>query len=88
MPAVHNGAVTTFYASITGPDGDRVFTQESGWSSDAARLHRWVVNHPDRTHLRDLVFRLEATGSQVAAALDGWDHLTGEARYTVEVDEY
>ena len=80
--------MTTFYASITGPDGDRVFTEESGWSSDAAALHGWVMKHPERTHLRDLVYRLEVTGSEVAKALGGWDHLTGDDRYTVEVDEY
>ncbi|AXV09970.1 hypothetical protein DVS28_b0200 (plasmid) [Euzebya pacifica] len=80
--------MTTFYANITAPDGTPVFTEESGWKSDAAEVHGWVMRHPARTHVSNLTHRLEVTGSEIAKALDGWHHLDPDASYTIEVDEY
>lgn len=87
-PLRHNGAVTTFYAKISDPDGIPVFIEESGWKSDAADLHTMVMRHPDKTWVRDLVHTVDVTGSELVKALDGWHHLDPDLRYTIEVDEH
>lgn len=80
--------MTTFYARVEDPEGTAVFTEESGWSSDAAKLHGFVMGHPDRQHVRDLVFTLDVVGSEVDRVLEGYDGLDPSAVYRVEVDEY